>query len=108
MEDGTVQQSLLEMDFKIMKDLQIHKQPEAVTRTRDITTIINEANENVTRKQPTIPFLTTLINPKKKKNNLKKRRKRKHDENQVTLIEKWNIKQTFKKTDKKHPPQKTQ
>ena len=49
-EDETVQQSIVEMDFKIIEDTQNHKPPTAVTRKQDITTIIHEANNKVTWK----------------------------------------------------------
>ena len=98
-EETTVQQSLLKLDFKIVEDAQNYTPPAAVTGKRDISSVIQQAKHSTTWKQTALPqlFGADSVTPqKKKKENPKPQHKRKYDPQQLTLLEKWNIKRTCK------------
>ena len=57
-EDTKMQQSLLQLDFKLMEDPQNCTPPTAVTGKRDIATVIQQANDSINWKQTTLPQLS--------------------------------------------------
>ena len=86
-----MQQSLLQLDFKLVEDAQNYTPPTAVTGKRDIATVTQQSNDSTNWKQTMLPqlFVADRLTPtKNKKVAPKKHRKRKHDPQQVTLLEK--------------------